>query len=144
MTLVLVSEWRKSDDRENEVHKHRETCGSGRADFRIRGIPHSTVEQVETNEEKVRRLIEQFKGHPNTNMLLKNFEKSEEINHFSQESKDFITEMGNLEIFEFHETSSKRQCPDCALYWEIGNRMLHMWKMHAAYRKKSTVEQRQI
>ena len=37
-------------------------------------------------------------------MLLKDFEKSEEINHFSQESKDLITEMGNNEIFEFYET----------------------------------------
>ena len=48
------------------------------------------------------------------------FEKPEEINHFSQESKDLILGMGNTEIFEFYETSSKRQCPDCALYWEIG------------------------
>ena len=46
--------------------------------------------------------------------------KSEEINHISQESEDLITEMGNNEIFEFYETSSKRQCPDCALHWEIG------------------------
>ena len=53
-------------------------------------------------------------------MLLKDFEKSVEINHFSQDPKDFITEMGNNEIFEFCETSSKRRCPDCALYWEIG------------------------
>ena len=54
-------------------------------------------------------------------MLLKDFEKSEEINHFSQESKELIAEMGNTEIFEFCETSSKRQyCPDFALYWEIG------------------------
>ena len=28
--------------------------------------------------------------------------------------------MGNTDIFEFYETSSKRQCPDCTLYWEIG------------------------
>ena len=27
--------------------------------------------------------------------------------------------MGNTEIFELCETSSKKQCPDCALYWEI-------------------------
>ena len=53
-------------------------------------------------------------------MLLKDCKKSEEINHFSQESKDLITEMGNNEIFEFHETSSKRQCPDCAACCEIG------------------------
>ena len=50
------------------------------------------------------------------NMLLKDLEKSEEINHFSQESKELITEMGNRENFEFYETSSKRQFPDCALH----------------------------
>ena len=53
-------------------------------------------------------------------MLLKDFDNSEEINHFNEESKDLITEMGYTEIFEFCETSSKRQCSDCALYWELG------------------------
>ena len=98
-----------------------ETCSSSRVDFRIPGIPDSTVEQVATNrKETVRRLIEQFENHPNKNMLLKDFEKSEEINHFNQESKDLITQIGNTEIFEFYETFSKRQSPDCALCWEIG------------------------
>ena len=68
-------------------------------------------------------------------MLLKDFEKSEEINHVSQESKDLITEMGNTEIFEFYETFWKRQCPDCALYWEIGDRILHMRKNACSHRK---------
>ena len=119
---VHVAESRNSDDRENEVYQHRETCGSDHCvDFRIPGIPHSAVEQIETNrKEKVRRLIEQFESHPNRNMLLKDVENSEETIHFSQESKDLITEIGNNEIFEFYETSSTRRCPDCALYWEIG------------------------
>ena len=74
--VALVSESRKSDDRENEVHQHRETCGGDHCvDFRILGIPHSAVEQVERyRKEKVRRLIEQFESHPNRNMLLKDFE----------------------------------------------------------------------
>ena len=55
---VLITDSRKSDDRENEVHKHRETCDSNRVDFRIPSIPHSTAQQVETKrKEKVRRLI---------------------------------------------------------------------------------------
>ena len=113
---VLITDSRKSDDRESEVHQHNGACGSHCVDFRIPGIPHSAVEQVETNrKERVRRLIEQFESHPKRNMLSKDFEKSE-INHFSQEFKDLITEMGNNEIFEFYETSSKRQCPDCAAY----------------------------
>ena len=116
-----ITDSRNSHDCESEEDKHRETCSSSRLDFRIPGIPHSTVEQVETNrKETVRRFVEQFENHPNRNMLLKDFEKSEEINHFSQELKDLITEMGNTEeIFEFYETSAKRQCPGCALCWEI-------------------------
>ena len=39
-------------------------------------------------------------------MLLKDNKKSEEINHFSQESTEFITAMGNNEVFELYETSS--------------------------------------
>ena len=142
---LLITDSRKPHECENEEHKHWDTCGSSRADFRIPGIPHSTAEQVETNRKETdRRLVEQFEKHPSRNKLLKDFEKSEEINHFSQESKDLITEMGNTEIFEFYETSSKRQSPDCALYWENGHRTLHMRKMHAAYGKGSSFQQRQI
>ena len=117
---VHVPESRTSDDRANEVHQHRETSGSDLCvDFRILGIPHSAVELVETNrKEKVRRLIEQLERHPNMNMLLMGFEKSKEIIHFSQESKDLITEMGN------DETSSskrplRRDNVQIAPYWEI-------------------------
>ena len=75
---ALITDSRKLHDCESEVHKHRETCGSNRVDFRILGIPHSTVEQVETNrKETVRRLVEQEENHPNRNMLLKDKEKSE-------------------------------------------------------------------
>ena len=65
-------------------------------------------------------LLNIFENHPNRNMLLKDFESSEEIHQFNQESKDLIPHMNNTEIFEFYETSSKRHCPDSALYWEIG------------------------
>ena len=66
-------------------------------------------------------------------MLLKDSEKSEEIKHFTQESQDLITEMGNTEIFEFYETSSKRQCP------EIGIVFCTCGKMHGAYGIESTI-----
>ena len=50
---VRVSESRKSDDRKNEAHQHRETCGNDLCvDFRIPGIPHSAVEQIETNRKE--------------------------------------------------------------------------------------------
>ena len=106
------------------------TCGSNHCvDFRIPGIPHSAVEKVETNRKAtVKRLVEQFGNHPNRNMLLKDFEKSEEITHFRQESNDMIAEMGNDEIFEINETSSKRQCRDCALCWKLVSYTAHAEK----------------
>ena len=71
-------------------------------------------------KETVKRLIQQFENHPNRDLLLQDFNKTDEINPFSEESKDLILDMGNTEIFEVYETSSKKQCPDCALYWEVG------------------------
>ena len=78
-------------------------------------------------------------------MLLKDTENSEEINHFSQESKDLIVEMGNtdrnlrVQRDFFEETVSR-------LRLILGNwyRKLHMRKMHAANGKESTMKQRQI
>ena len=46
--------------------------------------------------------------------------KKEKIEKFSEESKKLITDMCNTEIFELRETSSKKHCTDCALYWDIG------------------------
>ena len=123
---VLVTDSRKSAGRGDEDHKHSETCRSNRVDFRIPGIPHSTVEQVERNrKETVRRSIEQLENHPNKNMLLKDYKKSEEISRFSRGSGDLIAGLGNKEIFEFYETSSKRQCPDCAAYWKLVSKTAH-------------------
>ena len=54
-------------------------------------------------KETVNRSIQQVENHPNRDLLLQDFNKSEEINPFSEESKDLITDMGN-----------------CALHWEVG------------------------
>ena len=77
-------------------------------------------------------------------MLLKDFENSEEINHFSQESKGFDYWNGQYRDLRvpqdfFEETVSR-------LRLVLGKwcRILHMRKMHAAYGKESTIKQRQI
>ena len=94
---------------------------------------------VTNRKETVERLIKQFENHLNRDMLLQDFKKTEEINPFSEES-NLITDVGNTEIFEFGETSSKKQCPDCALHWEVGIPILHMWQMPAAYGKEMNKE----
>ena len=49
---------------------------------------YSIIRAGRINSERFfgRTVIEQFENHPSWNMLLEDFEKSEEINHFSQES----------------------------------------------------------
>ena len=71
-------------------------------------------------------------------MLLKDFEKSEEINHFSQESKDLIAEMGNMEIFEFYEDFFEETVSGLRLVLGNWSRKLYMRKMHAAYGRVDT------
>ena len=100
-------------------------------DYRIPGIPHSAVEKQDTNRrDKVKKLIQQFENHPNKDFYIQDLKKTEEIKTFSEESKKLIIDMGNKEIFEFCETSSKNQYPDCNLFgdwhcvlfmWEISN-----------------------
>ena len=70
--------------------------------------------------ETVKKLIQQFESHPNKESFLQDFNKTEEINTFSEKSEKLIADMKSTEIFELCETPSKKQCTDCALYWEIG------------------------
>ena len=52
--------------------------------------------------------------------FLQDFNETEKTNTFSEESKKLITDTGNTDIFELCETTSKKQCPDCNLYLEVG------------------------
>ena len=71
-------------------------CGD--IDFRIQGLPHSTVQQKDdTRKEAVQGLIYQFET----------LEKDQAFNPFSEKSKDMIRKMRNTEHFEMCEITSK-------------------------------------
>ena len=92
------------------------TC-RGNADYRIPGKPHSAVQQVDTNrKETVKRLIQQFENHPNRDLLLRDLNKTEEINPSSEESKDLVTNMGNTEIFELRIAPSVGKLVSCTAH----------------------------
>ena len=96
-----------------------ETCDST-VDHRIVGVPLSAVEpQNTTSENKVKKLIEKFENHKNKHSLIQDLRQTEKINKFSKESQDLTADMDNTEIFELCENSSKQQCPDCNVYWEM-------------------------
>ena len=70
----------------------------GNVDYRIPGIPHSTVQKEDSNhKETVKRLIQQFENHPNRDSLIQDLNKTEEFNPFSEKSKELIISMGNTE-----------------------------------------------
>ena len=56
---------------------------SGNVGYRIPGIPHSAVQQQDTNRtETVTKLIQQLENHPKKESILQDLNKTEEINTF--------------------------------------------------------------
>ena len=87
-------------------------------DFKIPGLPHSTVKQLQSAS--VRELIQKIENHPNRHALQRDLQQSQSFNPFSQESKQMIHEVGNIELCELLDTEPKTQCKICLSYWDIG------------------------
>ena len=87
-------------------------------DFKFPGLPHSTVKQLQSSS--VRELIQKIENHPNRHALQRDLQQSQSFNPFSQESKQMIHEVGNIELCELLETDPKTQCKVCLSYWNIG------------------------
>ena len=87
-------------------------------DFKIPGLPHSTVTQLQSAN--VRELIQKIENHPNRQALQRELQQSQSFNPFSQESKQMIHEVGNIELCELLDTESKTKFKICLSYWDIG------------------------
>ena len=87
-------------------------------DFKIPGLPHSTVKQLQSAS--VRELIQKIENHPDRHALQRDLQQSQSFNPFSQESKQMIHEVGNIELCELLDTEPKTQCKVCLSYWDIG------------------------
>ena len=87
-------------------------------DFKISGLPHSTVKQLQSAN--VRVLIQKIENHPNRHALQRDLQQSQSFNPFSHESKQMIHEVGNIELCELLDTEPKTQCKVCLSYWDIG------------------------
>ena len=87
-------------------------------DFNIPGLPHSTVKQ--SHGANVRELIQKIENHPHRHALQRDLQQSQSFNPFSQESKQMIYEVGNIELCELLDTEPKAQCKVCLSYWDVG------------------------
>ena len=122
--MVLKPNWlegrkdtTKADEREPDVTctKHGETRRGAnedddtlpKIDYRIQGLPLSTVEQEDhTRKEAVKKLIHQFETHPNREALKADLRHNYTYNPVSEKSQDMISSMGNVEYFEMCEKKS--------------------------------------
>ena len=87
-------------------------------DFNIPGPPHSTVKQLQSAN--VQDLIQKIENHPNRHALQRDLQQSQSFNPFSQESKEMIHEVGNIELCDLLDTEPKTQCKVCLSYWYVG------------------------
>ena len=87
-------------------------------DFNIPGQPHSIVKQLQSAS--VRELILKIENHPHRHALQRELQQSQSFNPFSQESKQMIHEVGNIELCELLDTEPKAQCKVCLSYWDVG------------------------
>ena len=87
-------------------------------DFNIPGLPHSTVKQL--HGVNVRELIQKIENHPNRHALQRDLQQSHSFFPFSQESKQMIHEVGNIELCELLDMEPKAQCKVCLSYWDVG------------------------
>ena len=103
--------------------EHREiasvnTINEEDIDFNIPGVPHSTVKQL--HGASVRDLIQKIENHPNRDALQRDLQQSQSFNPFSQESKQMIHEVGNIELCELLDMEPTAQCKVCLSYWDVG------------------------
>ena len=102
----------------NTDNEFNRKINEGDIDFNIPGLPESTVKQL--HSASVREVIQKIENHPNRHALQRYLQQSQSFNPFSQESKEMIHEVGNVELCELLDTEPKVQFKVCLSYWEIG------------------------
>ena len=87
-------------------------------DFRVPGLSHAVVKEAENF--LVQELVKKIESHPHREAFQADLQQKNVYNPFSNNSKEMIRELGNVELFELCETFPKVQCSHCLLYWNQG------------------------
>ena len=122
---------------------YRETC-RGEIDFRIQGLPHSVVQEHDHIRKKaVQKLIHQFENHPNKEALREDQQLKRAFNLFSEQSKEMIYSIRNMEYFEICEITPNIQCSNCMTYWPKGITRKHLGSRAKQFGTKGPMNQRE-
>ena len=87
-------------------------------DFRIPGLSHAIVKEAENF--RVQELVKKIESHPHREALQADLQQNNVYDPFSNNLKEMVHELGNVELFELCETIPKVQCSQCLLYWNQG------------------------
>ena len=93
-------------------------------DFRIPGLPHSVVKHAHSTS--VRELMHKIENHPDRHALQRDLRQSHSFNPFSQEPKQMIHEVENIELCELLETESKTPVRSMFIILGHWHRLLHV------------------
>ena len=87
-------------------------------DFTVSGLPHAVVKEAENF--RVQELVKKIESHPYREALQADLQQNNVCNPFSNDSKEMINELGNVELFELCEAIPKVQFSQCLLHWNQG------------------------
>ena len=124
----------------DELSLEQTTLNEVNIDFRIPGLPHSVVKQVESS--RVRELVKKIENHPDRHALEQDLRQDKAHNPFSEESKRMVQDVGNVELFELIETDPKTQCKACLSHWSEG--IVYCTCGHLLKKKKTVANRRFI
>ena len=81
---------------------------STKNDSRAPGLSQAVVKEAE--HLRVQELVKKIENHPHREALHADLQQNNVYNPFSNNSKEMIRELGNVELFELCETVPKVQC----------------------------------
>ena len=82
--------------------------------------PQKAVFEDRGRTSMIQNLAHTLRTQSRTESMITDLQKTDVFNTFSEESKRTIQSLGEIELFELGEVSSKTQCPSCAKYWPEG------------------------
>ena len=93
-------------------------------DFNIPGLPHSAVKR--SHGVNVQNLIQKIENHPHRHALQRDLQQRQQFNPFSQESKDMIRDVGNIELCEPLDVEPKRTVQSMSVILGRRHRLLQL------------------
>ena len=96
-------------------------------DFRVPGLSHSVVKEAQ--HIRVQELVQRIENHPRRAALQADLQQNKIYNPFSENSKEMIGELGNVELYDLCETTPKIIMFPMSSLLESRNRVLHLRRM---------------